>query len=129
MIARLSPISRAALSERENGRDDDDCGNFLSGDVRVPASKATMLYASGSSGGSFDLSSLAPSSVRAHLDREERRAYEMVGVNELGVSERSGESSAERGAGIERTRGRNFSTRCGSSETRRTSGWGGPLIE
>ena len=108
MTARLSLILRATLS----GRDDDDgCGNFLSGDVRVPASKATILYASGSSGGSFDLSSLAPSSVRAHLDREERRTYEMVGVDELVGSDRSGVSSAESGGGIACTRGRNFSAR------------------
>jgi len=58
------------------------------------------------------LSALAPSSVRTHLDREERRAYEMVGVvDELDVSDRSGESSEESGAGIVCTRGRNLSTR------------------
>jgi hypothetical protein len=109
-IARLSLISRAVPSEPAADRD--DCGNFLSGDVRVPASKATMLYASGSSGGSSDLSALAPSSVLTHLDREERRAYEMVGVvDELDVSDRSGESSAESGVGIVCTRGRNLSTR------------------
>ena len=66
MIALLSPISRAALSMRVD--ECGNCGNFLSGEVRVPASKATMLYARGSSGGSFDLSALAASSVRAHLD-------------------------------------------------------------
>jgi len=109
MTARLSLILRATLSERDG--DGDSCGNFLSGDVRVPASKATMLYASGSSGGSFDLSSRAPSSVRVHLDREKRRAYEMVGVDELVVPDRSGVSSAESGAGIACTRGRSFSTR------------------
>jgi hypothetical protein len=128
-IARLSLISRAAPSERED--EGHDCGNFLSGDVRVPASKAIMPYASGSSGGSSDLSALAPSFVRTHLEREERRVYEMVGVcvDELDVSDRSGDSSAERGAGIVCTRGRNFSARWGSSETRRMSGWDGPLIE
>lgn len=109
MTARLSLILRAAVSVGDD--DDDGCGNFLSGDVRVPASKATILYASGSSGGSFDLSSLEPSSVRVHLDREERRAYEMVGVDELVVSDRSGESSVESGGGIACTRGRNFSAR------------------
>ena len=120
MIARLSLISRAALSEPEPAANRDDCGNFLSGDVRVPASKATMLYASGSSGGSSDLSARAPSSVRTHLDREERSAYEtVVGVvDELdGFSDRSGDSSEESGAGTACTRGRNLSTRWGSNET------------
>lgn len=122
MTARLSLMSRAAvlLPDRDGGG---GCGNFLSGDVRVPASKATMLYASGSSGGSLDSSSLVPSSVRAHFDREERRACEMVRVGvragagagadelELVASDRSGASSAESGAGIASTRGRSFSTR------------------
>jgi hypothetical protein len=126
-IARLSLISRAASSEPA-AADRDDCGNFLSGDVRVPASKATMLYASGSSGGSSDLSAFVPPSVRTHLDREERSAYEMVGVvDELDVSDRSGASSADSGAGITCTRCRNLSTRWGSSETLRLSDWGGPL--
>lgn len=120
MTARLSLMSRAAvlLPDRDDGG---GFGNFLSGDVRVPASKATMLYASGSSGGSLDSSSLVPSSVRAHFDREERRACEMVRVGvragagadelELVASDRSGASSAESGAGIASTRGRSFSTR------------------
>jgi len=126
-IARLSLISRAAISERVEGCG--NCGNFLSGEVRVPASRGTMLYDSGSSGGTFDLSVLAPSSVRAHLEMDRRRAYEMVSVGELACSERSGESSAESGVGTASTSGRNNSTRWGSSEIRRLSeSGGGPLI-
>jgi len=125
MIALLSLISRAAFSERPDG-----CGNFLSGEVRVPASRETILYANGSRGGVFDPSALAASSVRAHLDMDRRRAYGIVGVDELEliVSKRSGESSAESEAGVVSTRGRSISMRWGSSETDRLSGGGGRLI-
>jgi hypothetical protein len=125
MIALLSLISRAAFSERSDERD--NCGNFLSGEVRVPASRETIVYANGSRGGLFDLSALAASSVRAHLDMDRRRAYGIVGVDEL-VSERSGENSAESGAGIVSRRGRSISMRWGSSETDKLSGCGGRLI-
>ena len=129
MIAFLSLISRAAFSERSDERD--NWGNFLSGEVRVPASRETILYANGSRGGFFDLSALAASSVRTHLDMDRRRVYGIVGVDELElvVSERSGESSAESGAGIAPTRGRSISMRWGSSETDRLSGGEGRLIE
>jgi hypothetical protein len=101
------------------------------GEVRVPASREIILYANGSRGGLFDLSALAASSVRAHLDMDRRRACGIVGVDELElvVSERSGESSAESGAGIVSRRGRSISIRWGSSETDRLSGCGGRLIE
>ena len=129
MIALLSLISRAVLSERSD--ECDNCGNFLLGEVRVPASRETILYVNGSRGGFFDLSALAASSVRAHLDMDRRRAYGIVGVDELElvVSERSGESEAESEAGIVSRRGRSISMRWGSSETDRLSGGGGPLIE
>jgi hypothetical protein len=129
MIALLSLISRAAFSERSD--ECDNCGNFLLGEVRVPASRETILYVNGSRGGFFDLSALAASSVRAHLDMDRRRAYGIVGVEELElvVSERSGESEAESEAGIMSRRGRSISMRWGSSETDRFSGGGGPLIE
>jgi hypothetical protein len=128
MIAFLSLISRAAFSERSD--ECDNCGNFLSGEVRVPASRETILYADGSRGGFFDLSAPAASSVRAHLDMDRRRAYGIVGVDKLElVSERSGKSSAESGAGIVSRRGRSISIRWGSSETDRFSGCGGRLIE
>jgi hypothetical protein len=129
MIALLSLILRRAFSERSD--ECDNCGNFLLGEVRVPASRETILYANGSRGGFFDLSALAASSVRAHLDTDRRRAYGIVGVDELElvVSERSGESSAESGAGIVSRRGRRISIRWGSSETDRLSGCGGRLIE
>ena len=128
MIALLSLISRAAFSERSDERD--NCGNFLSGDVRVPARSETIVYAIGSRGGLFDLSALAASSVRTHLDMERRRVYGIVGIGELElvVSERSGESSAESEAGIVSSRGRSISMRWGSSETDRLSGCGGRLI-
>jgi hypothetical protein len=126
MIALLSLISRAAFSERSDKRD--NCGNFLLGEVRVPASREIILYANGSRGGFFDLSAVAASSVRAHLDMDRRRACGIVGV-ELVVSERSGESSAESGAGIVSRRGRSISMRWGSSETDRLSGCGGRPIE
>lgn len=85
----------------------------MSGEVRVPASRETILYANGSRGGFFDLSALAASSVRTHLDMDRRRVYGIVGVDELElvVAERSGESSAESGAGIAPTRGRSISMR------------------
>ena len=129
MIALLSLISRAALSERSD--ECDNCGNFLSGEVRVPASKAIILYVCGSSGGFFDLNALAASSVCAHLDMDRRRVYGIVGVDELqlAVSERSGESSAENGAGIVSMRGRSTSMRWGSSEMVRSLGGGGRLID
>ena len=128
MIAFLSLISRAAFSERSDGCD--NCGNFLLGEVRVPASRETILYADGSRGGFFDLSALAASSVRTHLDMDRRRAYGIVGVVELElvVCERSGESSAEKGAGIVSARGSSISMRWGSSETDRLSGGRGRLI-
>ena len=129
MIALLSLISRAAFSERSD--EYDDCGNFLLGEVRVPASRETILYANGSRGGFFDLRALAASSVRAHLDMDRRRAYGIVGVDELElvVSERRGESSAETGTGTVSRRGRSISMRWGSSETDRLSGGCGLLIE
>jgi len=129
MIALLSLILRAAFSERSDERD--SCGNFLFGEVRVPASREIILYANGSRGGFFDLSDLAASSVRAHLDMDRRMACGIVGVDELElvVSETSGESSAESGAGIVSRRGRSISMRWGSSETDRLSGCGGRLIE
>jgi len=129
VIALLSLISRAALSERSD--ECDNCGNFLSGDVRVPASKAIILYVCGSSGGFFDSNALAASSVRAHLDIDRRRAYGIVGVDELqlAVSERSGESSAESEGGIVSMRGRSISMRWGSSEMVRLSDGGSRLIK
>ena len=103
----------------------------MSGEVHVPASRETILYANGSRGGFFELSALAASSVRAHLDMDRRRAYGIVGFDELEVvvSERSGESSAESGTGIVSRRGRSISIRWGSSETDRLSGCGSGLIE
>lgn len=85
----------------------------MSGEVRVPASRETILYANGSRGGFFELSALAASSVRAHLDMDRRRAYGIVGVGELElvVPETSGESSTESEAGIVSRRGRNISMR------------------
>jgi hypothetical protein len=129
MISLLSLISRAALSERSD--ECDNCGNFLSGDVRVPASKAIILYVCGSSGGFLDSNALAASSVRAHLDMDRRRAYGIVGVDELqlAVSERSDESSAESEGGIVSMRGRSISMRWGSSEMVRLSDGGSWLIE
>jgi hypothetical protein len=104
-------MSRAAFSERSDERD--NCGNFLLGEERVPASRETILYANGSRGGFFELSTLAASSVRAHLDIDRRRAYGIVGVDELKlvVSETSGESEVEREAGIVSRRGRSISMR------------------
>ena len=129
MIALLSLISRAAFLERSD--ECDNCGNFLSGEVRVPASREIILYAKGSRGGFFDLSAVAASSVRAHLDMDRRRACGIVGDDELElvVSERSGESSAESGAGTMSRRGRSISMRWGSSDTDRLSGCGGRPIE
>ena len=129
MISLLSLISRAAFSERSD--ECDNCGNFLSGEARVPASRETIVYANGSRGGFFDLSAFVASSVRDHLDMDKRRAYGIVGVDELElvVSEMRGESSAESEAGIASRRGRSISMRWGSSETDKLLGGGGPLIE
>ena len=47
----------------------------LSGDVRVPASSATIAYELGSSGGSCAARAFRPSAVRVHVEIEASREY------------------------------------------------------